>query len=290
MDVFCIVNKTIKLTDPSSSGKYQLQTPLAYDNSLAHAIRATVLKDDGTPEDLSTVDVYGSFMRADGKTVTPILGTVTGNAAQIILPASCYVVPGRFKCTINLAQLANPEGISEFDPEDDYSKGDNVVYGGIVFQFTSDHTGAWTGEDVAVVSSPARTAFWVEGYVERNISNELIDPGTPVGNIPQAIGAANAAASAATAAAASAITAASQASAYGESIAPDYDDLEFPIEAWKQVCWHEGGLYVNTADISTAEAWTNAHWLATDISQLLNRRVATADVATVAEAKTYLGI
>lgn len=241
MDVFCIVNKTVKMSVPTQ--KTQLQQPLAYDNALAHSMRATVLNDDGTDGDLEGVGVAASMLRADGNTIAPIVGTVNGNVAEVVLPESCYLVPGRFKFTMNLT-----------------------------------------------FGNASRTILWVEGYVERNVSGTIIDPGTPVGNISQAIASANAAATSATTAASAALEAAQEAEEYSESVAPDYLNITYPISAWHQVCWHEGSLYVNTVDIEESEEWTNAHWLATDISQLLNRRVATADVATVAEAKTYLGI
>ena len=69
-DVYCIINKTIKLADRTQ--KINLNEPLAYDNANAHAMRVTVFNDDGEPEDLSLVGVVGSFMKADGNTVTPI--------------------------------------------------------------------------------------------------------------------------------------------------------------------------------------------------------------------------
>lgn len=145
-NVYCIVSKHIKLSTPT--GKTQLQEPLAYDNALSHAMQVVVYDDDGNEADLSGVGVTASMLRADGTTVTPINGTASGNVAQVILPASCYVVPGRFKFTMNLSS-----------------------------------------------SSQVRSALWVEGFVERNISTDIVDPGTPVGNISTAISQANAAAS-----------------------------------------------------------------------------------------------
>ena len=288
-EVYCIVNKTVKLSEPS--GKITIQQPLAYDNSLAHMIRVTVLKDDGTPEYLENVGVVGSFMRADNNTVTPIDGEAVANVADIILPPSCYVVPGRFKFTMNLTNLTDASGVDDFDATESYSIGDTVVYHNVVYRFVSAHAaGAWTGSDV-VIDSSVRTILWVEGTVERNISGTIIDPGTPVGNIPQAIANANAAATSAASAAAEAFEAADEAEAYSESVAPDYSDVVFPIAAYHQLCWHEGGFYVNNTNISTTEAWTAAHWTETDISTELNRLVhINEDIASVAEAKTYLGI
>lgn len=100
-EVYCIVNKTMQLSDRTP--KIHINEPLAYDNALAHAMRVTVFNEDG-PEDLSGVGVVGSFMKSDGNTVTPINGTVSGNIAEVILPASCYVTPGRFKFTMNLSK------------------------------------------------------------------------------------------------------------------------------------------------------------------------------------------
>ena len=100
-EVYCIINQTIKLADRTH--KVYMNEPLAYDNALAHAMQVTVFNDEGE-EDLSGVGVVGSFMKANGDTVSPITGTVSGNTAQVILPASCYVTPGRFKFTMNLSK------------------------------------------------------------------------------------------------------------------------------------------------------------------------------------------
>lgn len=287
-DVSCIVEKTIKLSQPS--GKVSLPQPLAYDNAFAHSIRVRVVQDDGTPEYLEDVSAYGSFIRADNKTVTPIMGTVSGDTAEIILPPSCYVSPGRFKCTLNLAQLSDTDGVDAFDPEESYERGDRVTYGGIVFVFTADHEGAWTGEDIALETSVARTALWVEGTVERNITNDLIDPGTPVGNISQILNDASAAATSAASAAAEAIEAAQEANAYSESIAPDYDDVVFPIGAYGQCCWFEGKFYVNTETISTSEVFDPTHWTETDINTELARcvKINGDDIATPEQTIAYM--
>ena len=63
----------------------------------------------------------------------------------------------------------------------------------------------WYRFTMNLVSGDAsRTVLWVEGMVERNVSGNISDPGTPVGNIEQAVGNANAAAAAANTAAANA--------------------------------------------------------------------------------------
>lgn len=241
-NVYCIVQKTVKLSEPT--GKTQLQQPLAYDNALAHSIRAYVVADDGTPEDLTGISVVASMLKADGNTVAPINGTAVYNKAEVVLPESCYLTPGRFKLTMNL-----------------------------------------------VDGNASRTILWVEGYVEKNISGTIIDPGTPVGNISQAIGAANSAATSATTAAASALEAAEEAEAYAESVAPNYADLTYPIGAYSQCCWHEGKFYINNVTISNSEAWTSEHWDETDISTELARCVHyLGDIASIEETKTYLGI
>ena len=104
-EVYCIVNKTIKLADRTQ--KINLNEPLAYDNANAHAMRVTVFNDDGEPESLSGIECKGSFTPSGGNTLTPIPGEITGvglNVAQVILPAACYVHPGRFKFTMNLTK------------------------------------------------------------------------------------------------------------------------------------------------------------------------------------------
>ena len=44
-----------------------------------------------------------------------------------------------------------------------------------------------------------------------------------------------------------------------ELIAPDYEDLTFPVVAGTH-CYHSGNLYVANQAISTSEVWTAAHW------------------------------
>lgn len=171
-DVFCIVSRSEKLSVPTR--KVQLPEPLAYSNAQAHALRFNAYNDDGTDADLTGVGVVGNFMKADGNTVTPITGTASGNVAQVILPESCYLTPGRFKFTMDLTDT----------------------------------------------NGTARTALWVEGIVEKNISGTIIDPGTPVGNIAQAIGQANAAA-----------TAASQAADRATELIGQLDDFEIATVA-----------------------------------------------------------
>lgn len=211
MSVFCVIDQKMTLEDVTR--KVHLAAPLAYDNSNAHSMRVTVFNQDGTEADLTGISAVGSFMRLGGNTVTPINGTVTGNVAEVVLPGSCYVVPGRFRFTLNLCELTPATGINDFSAATAYSKGDLVVYNGAVYRFTTAHSaGAWTGTD-AVLDGNMRTALWVEGVVERNISGTIIDPGTPVGNIEQAISSALSAASTATAAAADATAAAADATA-----------------------------------------------------------------------------
>ena len=238
-EVYCIVNRTGKLSDRTQ--KININEPLAYDNALAHAMRFTAVNDDGEAESLSGIGVVGSFMKADGNTVTPINGTVSNNVAEVILPASCYVTPGRFKFTMNLSK-----------------------------------------------SGSTRTVLWVEGHVEKNVGGTIIDPGTPVGNISTVIAEASAAAEAAE-------EAAENASAFTDAIAPTFADVMatspfVPLSAWIQHCWYDGDLYVNSVDINSAEAWNSDHWEVCDISGELAWCVRTSEIATLAEAKEYLGI
>ena len=209
LEVYCIVNENIKLSEPTK--KKNLAEPLAYENTKAHCFRVTVYKDDGTSEDLTGIGVTGSFLRSDNVTVEPMLGTVSGNVAEVIIEPSCYVCAGRYKFTLDLTKPTPTTGISDFSTSEDYSAGNLVVYSGVVYRFTADHdAGAWTGTDV-VPDATTRTALWVEGYVERKSSASIVDPGTPVSNIDTAIGNANAAASSASSAATAANTAATNA-------------------------------------------------------------------------------
>ena len=55
INVNCIVNCNIKLSEPTK--EIFLSAPLAYNNTLAHAMRVTVYNDDGTEADLTGVGV-----------------------------------------------------------------------------------------------------------------------------------------------------------------------------------------------------------------------------------------
>ena len=149
MNVNCIVSRTIRLAEPTK--KITLHEPLAYNNQFAHAMQVVVVDDDKQPVELTGVSVVGTFLNNDGVTVDPIVGTVDGNVASVLLPPGCYVCPGWYRFTMNL-----------------------------------------------VSGDASRTVLWVEGMVERNVSGNISDPGSPVGNIEQAIGNANNAATAAT--------------------------------------------------------------------------------------------
>jgi lysophospholipase L1-like esterase len=193
--------------------------PLAYNNALAHAFRVTVVDEQGEAVDLSGVGCAGAMLNAHGVTVSPIIGTVSGNTAEVILPVSCYVVPGNFKFTMNLTKPTSTEGIDAFSTAVNYAKNDLVVYSGVVYRFTAAHTaGAWTGTDV-VADAASRTIMWVDGFVEQNVTESIVDPGTPVGNITTAIAQASGAATAATAAAAEAEIAAGKANEAHDSFA-----------------------------------------------------------------------
>ena len=112
MNVYCLVSRTINISEPTK--KLNLVQPLAYSNSKAHCMRVTVVNEDGTDADLTGIGVSASFKRSDGNTVEPINGTATGNVAEVILPGSCYVSPGRFTFTMDLTKATDSTGISAF--------------------------------------------------------------------------------------------------------------------------------------------------------------------------------
>lgn len=78
-----------------------------------------------------------------------------------------------------------------FDPEKagGYSKGDKVLYNGVPYQFTADHTGAWTGEDVKRVydlqSQITQSAGEISSLVTKTGVNELGDTETLYSKISQ---------------------------------------------------------------------------------------------------------
>ena len=56
---------------------------------------------NGEPVDLTGCVCMGYFIRADGNTVA-INGSISGNVASVLLPASCYVYPGQFTLAVKI--------------------------------------------------------------------------------------------------------------------------------------------------------------------------------------------
>lgn len=104
MSVYCTVGLDGWLVDTTKV--YRLEEPLACGNRRAHAFQYTAYA-DGTkdPADLTGVSCSGWFYRLnDGTSEGPLSGTVSGNVAKVILPASCYSSPGRYRFTMDLAK------------------------------------------------------------------------------------------------------------------------------------------------------------------------------------------
>lgn len=244
MSVYCIINQTGRLSDPTK--KLRLDEPLAYSNQRAHSFRFTVLAEGSdAPETLTGVGVTGQFMQqgvTPNRTVAPINGTVTGNVCEVILPASCYVVPGRYRFTMDISVSVPTTGVPAFSTTTNYSIGDEVVYQNTVWAFIESHSaGAWTGTDAMVVMEN-RTILWVEGIVERNSTEEIVDPGTPIPNVTAAINNANAAASAANAAATLANGAAEAAEGAAEEAIGNF------APAFAEATANAAGTYVTYTD------------------------------------------
>lgn len=69
--------------------------------------------------------------------------------------------PSDFQSALSSQQLANIAAVSAalaFDATHSYAAGDPVVYNGMLYTFTTAHTGAWTGNDVSAVDIIARLA------------------------------------------------------------------------------------------------------------------------------------
>ena len=84
--------------------KRQLQTPLIQADNEAHKVQVAV-KDGGEAADLTGCSCIGYFLRADGETVAISgsgLAGVDGSTAWVVLPVSCYAVPGRGGLIIRL--------------------------------------------------------------------------------------------------------------------------------------------------------------------------------------------
>ena len=102
MDVYCLIERTGPLREPTQP--IQLPQPLAWNNAQAHAFRYHVTNDDGTAADLTGIGVTGNFTVDGHDTISPITGTITGNTAEIILPAACYAYHGRYTFEMNLTK------------------------------------------------------------------------------------------------------------------------------------------------------------------------------------------
>lgn len=84
--------------------KRQLQTPLIQADNEAHKVQVAV-KDGGRAADLTGCSCIGYFLRADGETVAISgsgLAGIDGSTAWVVLPVSCYAVPGRGGLIIRL--------------------------------------------------------------------------------------------------------------------------------------------------------------------------------------------
>ena len=102
MDVYCLIERTGPLKEPTRP--ITLPQPLAWNNALAHAFRYHVTNADGTAADLTGIGVTGNFTVDGHDTISPLSGTITGNTAEIILPAACYAYHGRYTFEMNLTK------------------------------------------------------------------------------------------------------------------------------------------------------------------------------------------
>lgn len=102
MDVFCLIEQTGTLKEPTRL--IHLLQPLVWNNAQAHAFRYHVTNDDGTAADMTGIGVTGNFTVDGHDTISPLSGTITGNTAQIILPAACYAYRGRYTFEMNLTK------------------------------------------------------------------------------------------------------------------------------------------------------------------------------------------
>lgn len=50
------------------------------------------------------------------------------------------------------------------------------------------------------------------------------------------------------------------------NIAPDYDDITFPVTSGT-FCMQEGVMYYANTDIDSSEDWTAAHWTQTNVAE-----------------------
>ena len=69
-----------------------------------------------------------------------------------------------------------------------------------------------------------------------------------------------------------------------EIIAPEYEDLEFPVPKYT-ACFHDGDFYFTVSDIQTSEEWTPAHWLNMPVGDRL--RDVKSNIDTLVSALQY---
>lgn len=93
-----IIQRTVDVSDGLMQEK--ILQPLALEDALAHVFRITV-EEEGSAADLSGCTVFGYFIRPTSDTVM-ITGTISGNTAEITLPAACYAYIGPFQLMIRL--------------------------------------------------------------------------------------------------------------------------------------------------------------------------------------------
>ena len=93
-----IIQRTVDVSDGLMQEK--ILEPLALEDALAHVFRITV-EEDGSAADLSGCTAFGYFIRPTSDTVM-ITGTISGNTAEITLPAACYAYIGPCQLMIRL--------------------------------------------------------------------------------------------------------------------------------------------------------------------------------------------
>ena len=74
----------------------------------------------------------------------------------------------------------------------------------------------------------------------------------------------------------------------GSIVAPEYENVTFPVTEGKSYCTRDGKFYVAATDIATEEEWNAEHWSETDVASQLGS--AQVDPEDIAEAVTeWLG-
>ena len=290
------------------------------DEKLAHRFVITGVRDGGAVGLTGSVIAY--FVRSDRQTVA-LEGECSGGAAVVELARSCYAVEGKFHLTIYVVSgdtqtavysafgtVVNTSTDAIVDPSHivpdiaeiaemyaDVQTATAAANDAATLATTkaglADTAATLANTKAGLADTAATLANTKAGLADTaatlaNTKAGLADDAATLANTKAglantAASSANTAASAANTAAASATSAAATAAAAVSYIAPTYSASA--TYAVGDYCVYNGGLYRCVTAISTAEAWTAAHWESVTVGSEFGR--VDEEMSTKAEVDGY---